>query len=208
MKKWWKKLRQKLKRWNSPKELMKAARQAQHPREKMQEPKRQTRFNYTQGPMYYLGQQIVKAMQDAGYPAKILFCYRSPEDQHKLYQKGRSHKGPLVTNANAWQSAHQYSEAVDIIHPSKGWEVSEEYWETLASVVRIVEEKYNVDLTHGHYWKFRDSAHIELTDWKTIKAIYAYRSEGGQAKPPTKAELWKRFIDVLPAVARAFNARH
>lgn len=207
MRKWWKKLKQTLRRWNSVKELTKAAKYAQHPREKMQEPKRQTRYTYNQGPMYYLGQQIVKAMQDAGYPAKILYCYRSPEHQHRLYQKGRSHGGKIVTNANAWQSPHQYSEAVDIIHPSKAWDVSETYWETLASVVRITEEKYGVQLTHGHYWKFRDSAHIELSDWKKVKNQYTDRRNHGDYNPPTKGELWLRFEEVLPAVARAYKAR-
>lgn len=208
----------------TPQSLVRAAQRARYPREKMQEPKRQTAYCYTDGPMYYLGQQIVKAMQDAGYPAKILYCYRSPEHQARLYAKGRTVAGKIVTKAKPWQSAHNYMEAVDIIHPSKAWDVTEDYWEALASCVRIVAHKYDVSLEHGHYWRFRDSAHIELTDWRKQRDRLTERHYREFAewqadqreqvrhglpmladyvrRPPDPAELWQRFYEVLPDVVK------
>lgn len=175
--------------------LMQSARDAMFPREKMQTPKRQTRFTYTDGPMFYIGQQIVKAMQDAGYPAKISECYRSPERQNQLFAKRTS-------KARAWQSPHQFLEAVDIIHPSKGWNVSQEYWDTLNACARIVEEKYNVQLTYGYDWGW-DMAHIELTDWKTVKTMKMNEArKTGERIPPTPRQLWDRFKVVLPGPAR------
>ncbi len=193
----------------TPQELYKNLVRWLYPREKMQVPKRQTAYTYLDGPMIFLGRQIVKGMEDAGYPAKILYGYRSPEGQAELYAKGRTKSGNIVTKAKPYQSPHQYYEAVDIVHPSKFWDVSEAYWDTLASVVRIVAEKYGVELNHGHHWDFRDSAHIELKDWRLVRERIkvATTREGLPMRPPTRQELGERFHEVLPKVAKAYERR-
>jgi hypothetical protein len=173
--------------------LLEGAREARYPREKMQEPKRQSRFTYTDGPMFFLGLQIVKAMQDAGYPAKIHECYRPPERQDALFAKGKS-------KARAWSSPHQFLEAVDIIHPSKGWNVSDEYWDTLHACATIVEEKFGVEFEHGYDWGW-DKAHIELKDWRVMRERIK-RASGAKMRNPYPAELWQRFKEVLPSVAK------
>lgn len=161
--------------------------------ERGQAVRRQSRFSYSQGPMMFIGQQIVKAMQDAGYPAKILYCYRSPEHQQKLYDQGRKTKGDIVTRAKPFQSAHQYYLAVDIIHPTLGWSVSEDYWDALASCVRIVSERFNFPLEHGHTWSFRDSAHIEYKHWRTLADVNVV---------PSNQTLWSWFEELLPDRAK------
>lgn len=195
-------------RFRSPRDLYRYLLNRFYPHEKMQEPKRQTAYCYSDGPMFFLGQQIVKAMQDAGFPAKIVWCYRTHQKQAQLYAQGRTAPGRKVTWAKPFQSAHQYYEAVDICHKSKGWDVTEEFWTALAACVRIVGDKYGVLLTHGHDWdgdgipvhldpdeRKRDSAHIQLTDWrKQARAIGHYK--------PTEAQLWHRFQQVLPDVAK------
>lgn len=182
-------------------ELIARIRRAAQPREQGQVQKRQTRFNHNDGPMMYLGEQIVKAMQDAGRPAKILWCYRSPEQQDRLYSKGRREEGAIVTNASAFRSPHQYMEAVDIIHPTLGWGVTEDYWDTLAVCVRTVAEKYGIELDHGHHWRFRDSAHVQLWDWRGVIERYDPDHEDMQWKP-SPGQLWQRFQEVLPKVAK------
>ncbi len=180
----------------TPQKLMKAARRKHWHSEKMQEPRKQSMYCLVDGPMYYLGQKIVRAMQDAGYPAKISECYRSPERQRRLKVEGRSKAGP-------YESPHQYYEAVDIIHPSMGWNVSEAYWDALATCVRIVAERHDVQLTHGHFWRFRDSAHVELTDWRKFRdEMRARVNERGQHGPPGPGDLWRRFGEVLPSHAK------
>jgi len=197
--KWFKKM---FERIYTPKTLMEAARRARLPHEKMQVSKRQTRYTYTDGPMMFLGQQIVKSMEDAGFPAKIHCCYRSPEQQMDVYGRGNS-------RAKAWESPHQYMEAVDIVHPSLFWNVSADYWEQLAISTRIVAEKFGVDLTGGFDWGW-DLAHIEIRDWRCLKdepdwldfKREEWRSvqEGIPVPEVPRDALQRRFQEVLPSV--------
>lgn len=159
--------------------------------ERAQSAKKQTRYTYTNGPMMFLGQQIVRAMQDQGYPSKIYQCYRDPDDQMVAYYRGNS-------KAKAYESPHQYFEAVDIIHQKHGWNVSHEYWDTLQACVEMVSEKYGVKLNHGHTWKWRDSAHIEIRDWRSFKH-YVGRQR------PTQEQLAQRFEDLLPQVWKQYK---
>lgn len=153
--------------------------------------RKQTRYTYTEGPMFYLGQQIVRAMQDAGFPAKIHCCYRSPADQEKMFLRG-------VSKAHAGQSAHQYYMAVDIIHAHDGWPPGDDpFWEVLASCVEVVAERFHVALDHGHHWSWRDSAHIELEDWRALRDLVAL--------PPSKPQLAWLFETVLPGPWRQFQ---
>lgn len=173
---------------------------------------RLTRYDYSQGPMYYLGQQIVRAMEDSGYPAFIWCCYRSPAKQSEYLDKGTSKAGP-------WQSPHQFYEAVDILHPELYWQAPPDYWEQLAACVRIVAEKFGVELDHGHYWSWVDSAHVELEDWREFRERIRARwrddldewnfqreedplSKAVMPTPskPTEEELAQRFEQVLPKV--------
>lgn len=146
--------------------------------------KRPPPFKPENGPMDFLARKIVDAMYSSGYPANVVELYRSPERQEELVRQR-----PRVTNAGPFQSAHQYSLAADIVHPTKGWDVSEAYWEQLAACVRIVAEKYRVPLEHGHDWKFRDSAHVQLRDWR----VFAGEIGG---REPTRSELaaWTRRV--------------
>lgn len=192
--------------WETPGEFFRQAMQRIFPREKMQTPKRQTRYTYCDGPMQFLGQQIVKAMEDAGYPAKIHCLWRSPKKQNAAYYDGFS-------KARAWQSPHQYLEAVDIIHPGLGWNVTQDYWDHLAACTRIVADRYGVELTGGLDWGW-DLAHVELKDWRKVKdreKWREYRQDYEKAVKENKATpqlphdaLWERFVEVLPEVA----ARH
>lgn len=146
---------------------------------------------YDQGPMLYIGQQIVKRMAKMGYPSKIQEHWRTPERQKRLKAEGFSKAGP-------WSSPHQFGEAVDIVHKTLGWNVPEEYWNALAVCVRVIEAELNVSLTHGHTWAFRDSAHVELTDWRTVRDAQLQAPEG--ARVPTQSELLARWKQVLPGI--------
>lgn len=147
----------------------------------------QTRYTYTDGPMMFIGQQIVRAMQQAGWDAKISECYRSPERQRKLMKT-------RFSNADMWESPHQYYLAVDIIHAKLGWKVDPRFWQDLAAAVAVVQKKFGVLLEHGHTWTDpRDSAHIELADFRRWRSMYFGR-------PPTGKELDHMFAMVLPNV--------
>lgn len=158
---------------------------------------RVTRYDYNLGPMLFIGQQILRAMQDAGHNPKIFDHYRSPEDQAEKKDNGVSRAGPF-------ESAHQYYEAVDIAHREWAWFASEkapdgaQFWSDLAACVKIVAERFDVELVHGHDWGW-DSAHVELADWRTVRHMIGHRV-------PTQAELDARFQQVLPKVWKAHQA--
>ena len=50
-----------------------------------------------------------------GCRLSVSYVYRSPEEQDSLYAQGRTKKGNKVTNAKAWQSAHQFCLAFDVV---------------------------------------------------------------------------------------------
>lgn len=167
-------------------DLRKQALEKEVPRERGQQARKQTRYSYSNGPMYYLGQQIVRAMQDAGYPAHIWQCLRSAEKQQEYYLEGTSRARPF-------QSPHQYYEAVDILHPALMWKVGDDYWEALSACVEIVEEKFGVELVHGwRDWGW-DGAHIQLKDWKRFRLKVGMQH-------PNQRQLRERFEEVLPKV--------
>jgi hypothetical protein len=145
----------------------------------------------TEGPMLYIGQQIVKRMEKTGYPSKVIEHWRTPERQRMLQARGNSKAGP-------WQSPHQFGEAVDIVHKTRGWQVSPDYWAALATCVRVIEAELNVRLVHGHTWHFVDSAHVELKDWRDIRN--AQITMRGYNWVPTESELRDRWRAVLPSI--------
>ncbi|MGV3581887.1 MAG: M15 family metallopeptidase [Methylophilus sp.] len=57
----------------------------------------------------------VQLCADADITLLIYQTYRSPEDQDALYARGRATHGPILTNAKAGQSMHQYGVAYDCV---------------------------------------------------------------------------------------------
>lgn len=92
---------------------------------------------------------------------------RSAKRQDELYAQGRSKPGKIVTNAKAWESAHNFGLGVDVVLILDGKEAS---WDTVCDydkdgmadwleMVRVFE-------SHGWAWygrnkKFREAPHFE-----------------------------------------------
>ena len=158
--------------------------------ERQQSPRRVTRYTYTQGPMTYIAQKIVRKMQDAGYPARTYDIFRHPDVQYLKKREKKSRAGPF-------QSPHQYYEAADIAHPTLAWSVSDEYWDALAMAARAVASELNVTLELGYDWGW-DKAHIELAEWRDV------REQIGE-RVPTQSELDLRFEELLPNVWKQYK---
>ena len=62
-------------------------------------------------------QQYEEANNLLGSNVRLRFAYvfRTPEEQRALYAQGRAVKGKKVTNADQWQSIHNYGLAFDIV---------------------------------------------------------------------------------------------
>lgn len=156
--------------------------------------KRQTRFCYTQGPIYFVGQQIVRNMQESGYPAKIHCCYRPAKDQIALVEMGRSKAAP-------WHSPHQFHLAVDIIHPHLAWNVEQAYWDQLNACAQVISERFGITLEYGYDWGW-DMAHIELKEWRKYRDIIRARAVQARRniEPPGQTDLDTWFKAELPKV--------
>ena len=157
--------------------------------ERSQTTKRTTRYDYTAGPMKYLGQQIVKTMEDSGRPCFIWCHHRPAEQQQREFDDGDS-------KARPWSSPHQYLCAVDLLHPVLYWNASPDYWRSLNAAVKVVEEKFNVPLTHGFEWGW-DSAHVELDDWEALAACI-------KPETPTRIQLCEQFEYLMPTQWKSF----
>ena len=160
--------------------------------EQLQLSKRPFRNQYHFGPMGFVAGQIIKRMADKGWPAVRHGDFiRSAAEQKRLRATGRSKAGP-------WESPHQYGLGVDIIHATRGWDVSDRFWEDLAAIVKVVAREYGVELEHGHYWKFKDSAHVELKNFRHYRTLWFGRE-------PSQKDLNLAFMRELPKVWKAYH---
>ncbi|CAA0105624.1 Peptidoglycan L-alanyl-D-glutamate endopeptidase CwlK [Halioglobus japonicus] len=74
-------------------------------------------------------EDLLDDLKAAEVPMMVFEAYRPPERQAFLYAKGRTASGGKVTNANAWESFHQYGLAVDMVINEAGynpWDESEQ----------------------------------------------------------------------------------
>ena len=180
------------------------SRRLKFPREKMQVPKVLSRFAYKSGPMFYIGQQIVRSMHQAGYPAEILEFHGTPADQDMMYVTG-------LSAYPKWKSPHQYGEAVKIGHPGFLFDVSDDYWGALRACASIVTSRLNVKLvTDG--LEYGGQGQFMLPDWTDVmddmmmdcraenQTIHPGLERHQLSREPTVSEMDLRFKAVLPRV--------
>ncbi|MCP5086394.1 MAG: hypothetical protein GY952_06290 [Rhodobacteraceae bacterium] len=103
-------------------------------------------------------------------PMKVFESYRTPERQAHLFAQGRTrdlHKGK-VTNADAWQSYHQYGVAVDMVidHPDHGM------WDTGSAKTRGWWKKYHeLAEKHGLEPLSFEMPHVQLVGVRTSQLL-------------------------------------
>lgn len=106
--------------------------------------------------------KFVKAAKAYSIPIFASEMWRSPERQQQLFHEGFSKALPN-------QSPHQFGLAVDIIHSTKGWDLTHKEWAMLFTIGKEVARKMNIEIENGFNWKFYDPAHWQIKDWKTLK---------------------------------------
>ena len=103
---------------------------------------------------------IINDLIRKGYSPRIVFSYRTPEQQLELFNKKAS-KLKIGYHNFTTKDGKPCSEAVDIIDSRFGWNNSKDamkFFEDMASIAAM----YGV--ISGHYWKsFPDSAHLQST---------------------------------------------
>lgn len=107
---------------------------------------------------------IEKAENDLDIIIRITDGFRSFDEQTKLYARGRTEKGPVLTNAKAGQSYHNYGLAIDLVimennqpnygyDNSKIYEIGKEYTITWGGNFPHLADRPHFELSFGHSTK-------------------------------------------------------
>jgi len=116
-------------------------------------------------------------MARRGYHLALLEGYRSPERQDML-----AGKGPLVTNAKAYQSKHQFRMAADLAPIKNGVLVISETDPWASAAYRALgEEAAALGLIWGGNWSTHDLGHVESS--RSIESCHQEVSPQ-EASPP------------------------
>lgn len=102
---------------------------------------------------------------------RFSYVFRSPEEQHALFLKR-----PKVTNADSWQSIHNYGLAFDIVllydknndgtFETASW-YNDKNWQMVVAFFKSKGYEWG-----GDWKKFKDAPHFQKDfgfDWKTLK---------------------------------------
>jgi peptidoglycan L-alanyl-D-glutamate endopeptidase CwlK len=112
---------------------------------------------------------VVPAMAGHGYEVRITSGYRSYAEQDALYAQGRTTKGPIVTQAPAGYSWHNFGLSFDITLFKGGVPV---YDSPLYAECAAIGETQGLDC--GAYWaKFKDEPHYQVATGKTMAQLRA-----------------------------------
>ncbi|TIS45687.1 M15 family metallopeptidase [Mesorhizobium sp.] len=107
---------------------------------------------------------LVRRMRALDVPMFAPTMWRTADDQNSAYVRGTS-------KAKAGESPHNFGCAVDVIHGTKGWDLSRDQWAIVAHVGKELATQNGLKLVWGGGWKFWDPAHWELADWRSHKIV-------------------------------------
>lgn len=119
-----------------------------------------------------------KAAWNKKRPDREVFCtcsYRSPAEQEALYAQGRTRPGPIVTNAMAGQSIHNYLPAlaldVAFLRPDGTLDWTDSLFQEFAAVFKPLGVEWG-----GDWPKFRDMPHFQAPGvrWQDLQAGRKY----------------------------------
>lgn len=110
---------------------------------------------------------FVTECQKQGIDVIITSTFRDAESQALLYQQGRRDAGPIVTNADAGHSFHQWRLAFDFVPVVNGKAVwnDNKLWAKCGAIGQAL------GLEWGGSWKFQDKPHFQNTGGVTIAQL-------------------------------------
>lgn len=110
-------------------------------------------------------QQLIDKCKLSGVDIIITSTYRDYESQNKLFAKGRTEKGKIVTKARGGYSYHNFRVAFDVVpieHGKAIWD-DMELWNIVGRIGQTL------GLEWGGTWKFKDRPHFQYTKGKTLQ---------------------------------------
>ncbi|MBL0144928.1 MAG: M15 family metallopeptidase [Chitinophagaceae bacterium] len=113
---------------------------------------------------------------------RFSYTTRTFAEQALLFAKGRTAPGPVVTNARAGKSYHNYGLAVDIVllvdtdnngsHETASWNTEKDFdgdgksdWQEVVAIFKQYGWEWGGD------WKFSDKPHFQKTFGKSINQL-------------------------------------
>lgn len=123
---------------------------------------------------------FVRRMAGLNVPVFAHNMLRDLAWQQKLFDEG-------VSKAKPGSSPHQYGCAVDIVHGTKAWELTDEQWLLMGHVGHELGRQLGIKLVWGgndgpgdkFAW---DPAHWQLADWRKVKKAMDDAEWGGDPK--------------------------
>ncbi|MGE7600994.1 peptidoglycan-binding protein [Peribacillus sp. NPDC097675] len=115
--------------------------------------------------------EVIKLAYDEKIYVLITSGYRSFAEQNKLFAQGRTDKSkPIVTNARAGESLHNYGLALDYVIVSDDgrraiWTVNNK-WKRVAAIAKSLGFAWG-----GDFSSFLDYPHLQMTGGLTIKDL-------------------------------------
>jgi len=119
-----------------------------------------------------------------GVRLRFAYTYRTNKEQAALYAQGRTKPGIKVTNANAWQSIHNYGLAFDIVllldknldgnFETATWDMISDFdKDGLSDWMEVVNYFKSIGWEWGGDWRsFPDMPHFQKTfgyTWQSLK---------------------------------------
>jgi peptidoglycan L-alanyl-D-glutamate endopeptidase CwlK len=133
-----------------------------------------TRLTELKQPFKGLVEQMIELAHAVNLDVQISCGYRSALEQKDLYAKGRTTKGPIVTNAAPGQSLHQYRIAVDLffLDGDKADFSEGNYKKLWDECVKAGLDKQDLVWSGNWRGKLRESAHFQLGNprWQDLMA--------------------------------------
>ena len=112
--------------------------------------------------------EVIASMSLLGLPVRITEGYRSETRQNALYAQGRTTPGPIVTNAKAGESLHNYGVAVDFVFRNQGYNATNAQWQTLVHIAKSKGFEWG-----GDWPSFPDKPHFQLMLGYTLEDFKA-----------------------------------
>lgn len=119
---------------------------------------------------------IQKALDSEAIPMRVFEAYRYPQRQRYLYNKGRKTAGKKVTNADAWQSYHQYGLAADFVRFENGkWN-----WDTDTAQKRTEWDRFHdIARSEGLEPLSWEKPHVQIVGATLSELMNGQYPEGG-----------------------------
>lgn len=110
--------------------------------------------------------KLIKRARKLGIPLWAHCVIRGSQEQNRLFREGKS-------KARAGESPHNYGAAVDLIHGTKGWNLTRKQWAIIGHLGKELAASLGLKVVWGGDWDFYDPAHWELANWREIRAQYS-----------------------------------